>query len=80
MKEEKLTENIDIRHNKYSENGFDYYCRNSYGKFHIPMDHLTPKDLRSIADHLEENPPLDKDSARDGEIFEECSGIFKKDE
>jgi hypothetical protein len=62
MQEEKLTENIDIRSNKYSKNGFDYYCRNSYGKFHIPMDHLTPEDLRAIADHLENNPPLNKDS------------------
>lgn len=78
MKEEKLTENIDIRPNKYSKNGFDYYCRNSYGKFHIPMDHLNPEDLRSIADHLEKNPPLGRISIRDGEIleiFEECSGI-----
>lgn len=61
---EKLTENIDIQINKYSKNGFDYYAKNGYGKFNIPVDNLTPEDLRSIADHLENNPHL-KDKNRD---------------
>lgn len=53
-----LTENTYIHINKYSKNGFDYFVKNGYGMLQIPMDHLTPEDLRAIADHLEKNPHL----------------------
>ena len=57
MAVEKVIGNLEVRKDGWSRTGFDVICRNPITGMGIGLylDHVTPNDLRELADYLEKH-------------------------